>query len=113
MSDIPNERDEPDRGVQVLAGGDPSQEYTVIRVPWRNIRQTRRRRPADPVPAAGQVPKPARTATAVRFPAELHERLQAAAVERDLSINYLVVRAVEEFLPRLIPADELRLTRDR
>jgi len=53
-----------------------------------------------------------RSATAIRFPAELHEELRAAADERHLSINYLVVKAVEDFLERLIPADELKLTRD-
>ena len=53
-----------------------------------------------------------RTVTAIRLPAELHRRLRDAADDRDLSVNYLVVKAVEEFLERLIPADELRLTRD-
>jgi predicted HicB family RNase H-like nuclease len=52
-----------------------------------------------------------RTATAIRFPETVHERLREAADERDLSINYLVVKAVEDFLERLIPANELRLTR--
>ena len=52
-----------------------------------------------------------RTATAVRFPEELHDQLVRAADERDLSVNYLVVKAVEQFLPKLIPADELTLTR--
>jgi len=42
----------------------------------------------------------------------MHERLRAAADERGLSINFLVIKATEEFLERLIPADELRLTRD-
>ena len=50
-----------------------------------------------------------RTTTAIRFPPELHEALRVAAEERDLSINYLVIRAVQDFLPHLIPADELRL----
>lgn len=54
----------------------------------------------------------ARTNTAIRFPPELHEELRVAAEERGLAINYLVVAAVREFLERLIPADELRLTRD-
>jgi predicted transcriptional regulator len=53
-----------------------------------------------------------RTATAVRFPPELLARLQQAAAERDLSANYLVNRAVEEFLDRLIPVDEIRWTRE-
>jgi predicted HicB family RNase H-like nuclease len=52
-----------------------------------------------------------RTTTAIRFPEELHERLKKAADERDLSINFLVVKAVEELLENLVPANELRLTR--
>ena len=52
-----------------------------------------------------------RTATAIRFPDDLHDRLRVAADERDLSINYLVVKAVEDLLDRLIPANELKLTR--
>lgn len=53
-----------------------------------------------------------RSVTAVRLPPDLHDRLRVAAEERDLSVNYLVTKAVEEFLERLIPAEELRLTRD-
>jgi predicted transcriptional regulator len=56
-------------------------------------------------------PTKSRTTTAIRFPDTLHERLKDAADERDLSINFLVVKAVEDFLDRLIPAGELRLTR--
>jgi predicted transcriptional regulator len=52
-----------------------------------------------------------RTTTAIRFPDPLHERLKEAADERDLSINFLVVKAVEDFLDRLVPAEEFRLTR--
>ena len=55
---------------------------------------------------------PDRSITAVRFPDELHARLRQAAQERHLSINYLVVTAVEDFMDRLNPADELKLTRD-
>lgn len=51
-----------------------------------------------------------RTTTAIRFPDELHERLRQAADERDLSINFLVVKAVEEFVDNLIPVEDLRLT---
>ncbi|MGH9024794.1 MAG: toxin-antitoxin system HicB family antitoxin [Acidimicrobiia bacterium] len=53
----------------------------------------------------------ARTTTAIRFPEELHRRLREAAEERDLSINFMVVKAVEEMLENLVPANELRLTR--
>jgi predicted transcriptional regulator len=49
--------------------------------------------------------------TAVRFPKETHTRLTQAAEERDLSVNWMVNRAVEDFLDRLIPVEELRLTR--
>lgn len=52
-----------------------------------------------------------RTATAIRFPEELHDELVRAAEERDFSVNYLVVKAVQDFLPRLVPAEELSLTR--
>lgn len=55
--------------------------------------------------------KKPRLTTAIRFPEDLHLELKKAADERDLSINYLVVRAVEEFIENLIPVDELRLTR--
>jgi predicted transcriptional regulator len=59
------------------------------------------------------MPKKQRLTTAIRLPEDLHRRLREAADERDLSINYLVVKAVEEFLENLIPVDELRLTRTR
>lgn len=60
--------------------------------------------------AVTKTPK-ARTATAIRFPEELHDELVRAAEERDLSVNYLVVKAVQDYLPRLIPAEEFTLTR--
>jgi predicted HicB family RNase H-like nuclease len=52
-----------------------------------------------------------RVTTAFRLPKELHARLTEAAVERDLSANFLAVKALEEFLDNLVPAEELRLTR--
>ncbi len=63
---------------------------------------------------AKRAPQPSetRSATAIRFPEELHEQLRRAADERHFSINFLVVKAVEDFLSRLIPANELKLTRD-
>ena len=54
-----------------------------------------------------------RVSTAVRFPVELHQQLADAAQERDLSINWLVNRAVVDFLDRLLPLDEIILTRDQ
>ncbi len=52
-----------------------------------------------------------RSATAIRFPPEMHERLRQASEEHGLPVNYLVVKAVEEFLENLLPPTELRLTR--
>lgn len=53
-----------------------------------------------------------RVTTAFRLPTELHARLTRAAAERDLSANFLAVKALEEFLDNLVPAEELRLTRN-
>lgn len=53
-----------------------------------------------------------RSMTGVRFPEDLHEQLRQAAEDRELSINFLVCLAVREFLDRLLPADEIRWTRD-
>lgn len=61
--------------------------------------------------ARPKVHKEKRVTTAIRVPESLHAQLSRAAEERDLSVNYLVVRAIEDFLERLIPADELKLTR--
>lgn len=54
-----------------------------------------------------------RTATAIRFPEELHERLRQAAESYGLPLNFVVVKAMEEFLDRMIPPHEFRLTRDQ
>ena len=44
----------------------------------------------------------------VRIPAELHDRLHAAAQERVVSVNLLVNAALVELLEDLVPVDELR-----
>lgn len=54
-----------------------------------------------------------RTSTNVRFSDALHARLVAAAAERDLSVNWLVCRAVERFLDDLLPLDQIVLTRSQ
>lgn len=48
----------------------------------------------------------ARVTTAIRLPESLHDRLKAAADDREVSVNYLVVRALDDYLSRLVPADE-------
>lgn len=52
-----------------------------------------------------------RLTTAIRFPTEVHAQLVKESEKRDLSINWLVNRAVEEFLCRLIPVEEMVFTR--
>lgn len=52
-----------------------------------------------------------RVSTSIRFDRNLHERLLAAATEREISVNWLVNRAVADFLERLLPPDEIRWTR--
>lgn len=52
-----------------------------------------------------------RSATAIRFPSPLLEELHKAADERDVSVNWLVNRAVVDFLSRLLPLEEIVLTR--
>jgi predicted HicB family RNase H-like nuclease len=39
-----------------------------------------------------------RVTTAIRLPESAHNRLREEAHERDVSLNYLVVRAVERYL---------------
>ncbi len=47
-----------------------------------------------------------RVTTAVRLPESLHRWLKAAALERDVSVTYLVVRAVEDYRERIAPLGE-------
>ena len=42
-----------------------------------------------------------RVATAIRLPVSLRDELRAVAVERDVSVNFLVQRAVVDYLRRL------------
>lgn len=48
-----------------------------------------------------------RVSTAVRLPAELHAELQQQAEEREVSVNFLVTRAIAHYLKALRPADPL------
>lgn len=52
-----------------------------------------------------------RVSTAVRLPKELHAELQRQAYERDVSVNFLVTRAVDRYLRELGPAEPLTLHR--
>jgi predicted transcriptional regulator len=48
----------------------------------------------------------------LRLRPEVVEAMRVAADERDLPLNWLAERAFEDYLARLIPADELKLTKD-
>jgi hypothetical protein len=52
-----------------------------------------------------------KTRLTVAIPSELHAELERAALERGLPVAYLVRAALADFLPRLIPPDELTLVR--
>jgi predicted transcriptional regulator len=47
-----------------------------------------------------------RIATAIRLPTSLRDELQEAATARDVSVNFLVTRAVADYLRRLPPPGE-------
>lgn len=47
-----------------------------------------------------------------RMDPDLHLRLQQAASEREISVNRLACALLHEGLGRLIPADEILMTRD-
>ena len=48
-----------------------------------------------------------RIATAIRLPASLRDELDTVATQREVSVNYLVIRAVSDYLRRLPPPDTL------
>lgn len=48
-----------------------------------------------------------RISTAVRLPVELHAELQRQAAQREVSVNYLITRAVYHYLRRLEAPDPL------
>lgn len=48
----------------------------------------------------------------VRLPALLHEQLREAAEERDVSMTWLITKAVQDLLEHLLPVEEIRWTRD-
>lgn len=51
-----------------------------------------------------------RVATAVRLPEDLHSRLQEQAEMRDVSVNWLVTKAVEQFLESLPTRQQVEAT---
>lgn len=47
-----------------------------------------------------------RITTAVRLPESLHQRLQEAAQSRDVSVNYLLIKAADHYLrSELVPLE--------
>ena len=52
-----------------------------------------------------------RVTTAIRLPESLHRRLSDEADARDVSLNLLVTKAVENYLEALLPLEELISTR--
>ena len=54
-----------------------------------------------------------RIATAVRIPESIHDWLKATARERDVSVTYLVVRALEDYRDRIAPLTPAPASRAR
>jgi uncharacterized protein (DUF1778 family) len=48
----------------------------------------------------------------MRLSPDLEDRIAKAADERNISFNLFVVKACEFYLSKLIPIDELKLTKD-
>jgi predicted HicB family RNase H-like nuclease len=48
----------------------------------------------------------------LRIRGELRDQVVKAAEERGVNVNWLLTKAIEDFLPRLKPANEFRLTRE-
>lgn len=49
--------------------------------------------------------------TVVRLPDPVWEKLQQAAEDHSVSVNWLIVKGITEFLNHLIPAEEMKWTR--
>ncbi len=58
-------------------------------------------------PAMSRRKASTRVSTAIRLPVEMHAELQRQASQRDVSVNFLVNRAVDHYLRELGPADPL------
>lgn len=52
------------------------------------------------------------TVGGLRLPIELHDQLAAAAAERGVTLNWLVVRLCREGMERLKPLSDFRLTEE-
>ncbi len=51
-----------------------------------------------------------RVATAIRLPTSLHDDLKRIANTRDVSVNFLIIRAVSDLLERVEDVDPLSMT---
>ena len=56
--------------------------------------------------------KRGRHSTAIRFDADVYDRLTAESEARMVSINWIVNRLVAEGLERIVPVEDMRLTVD-
>jgi len=77
----------------------------------RGIHHLRARAPYGRAMPRPKIHHEERVTTALRVPKPLHERLKEAAADRQVGVNLLAVTAIEDYLSRLIPVEELKLTR--
>ena len=52
-----------------------------------------------------------RVPTAVRIPESLHRQLQEVAEEREISVNFLIIRAIKKHLEQLPSIDDVATDR--
>ena len=90
---------------RAIAGHCPNVTTVIHIIP--HLLSTDRYPPAMPRPA----PPEKLINTAVRLPASTHRDLHEAAGARDISVNRLVVRAVEQYLKTLRPVEDAFLQR--
>jgi hypothetical protein len=98
-------RDQPKSAPQAERPSEGRRSYPSFRVFLRAVSATL----SHPITTVVSVSRPRvydepRVATAIRLPTSLHEELQSVASERDVSVNFLVTRAVSTFLAQLPPA---------
>lgn len=48
-----------------------------------------------------------RVSTAVRIPRDLYKRARHEALDRDISVNHLIVKGLQKYLDELKPIDEM------
>jgi hypothetical protein len=92
--------------------GDVPYQRTGAGARWRALARAPSATLSYPLGTVAHVARPRtfeepRVPTAVRLPESLHDRLHREASARDVSANLLVTRALEAYLEKLPPVEEV------